>query len=139
MNITNLKLKQLVFKTYSMIVNHIYNYGDAHKLATSDQNGFLDKNDKIKLDYWCNYARNTATGVDILTLKPGIYVARNWVNSPITQDDVLLVEVIRGVSPEDGCVIFRATDTARGVLYVRTVYLAGDHDSGWKTVNTTQV
>lgn len=139
MEITNLKLKQLVFKTYSMIVNHIYNYGDAHKLATSDQNGFLDKNDKVKLDYWCNYARNTGSNVDILTLKPGIYAARNWINSPISGDEVLLVEVVRGVSPDDGCVIFRATDTSRGDLYVRTVYLAGDRDSGWKKVNITTV
>lgn len=129
MEITNLKLKQLIFKTYSMIVNHIGNSGDAHLPATFERAGFLSADDKGHIDMKCRYAKTLDNGAgNCLTLGAGIYISRSFIDAPSGVDNSLcLVEVTgagKGLYKE-----IKFTWLSAGKHYNRYIY--SDIDSGW--------
>lgn len=132
------KMFDIVRKTSALINTHIGSNGDAHLIATEDQNGFMSKEDKYHVNRNGMYARGQDASVqkDILKLDYGFYAGKNWINQPSGVDDtVALIEVKGNAS---GFKEINYHWLAAGKIFTRYIYGA-TLDTGWENPNWIDV
>lgn len=115
-------------KLTALVSEHNGSNGNAHLLVSVDTSGFMSADDKYQLDHKGNYALglDANQSYDVLTLDTGVYVGRNFKNSPKPVDDSVCLVDVKGWK-NDRRIDFYWLNANK--QYTRMLY--GDTDPGW--------
>ncbi|MFT8392452.1 MAG: hypothetical protein ABF624_00405 [Liquorilactobacillus ghanensis] len=94
-------LKQIlqgVKKNTALIESHIASRGNAHAIATFEQNGFMSADDKNQLTMRGRNAITVSDGYDVMSILAGLYIGRNFKNAPSSVDDSVCIVQVTGNS-----------------------------------------